>query len=317
MISREAAEKSIEKHLDAGRLRKIIINTSIVAWDNKVSDAQVEKWLQNFNGRYFKRVENERRLALWLLAHFSYYTQDNIRTLCRNLFYQYLHEKLSNQRGKDLKRALNDILENTLFVGLGNDSESGNNILYHFRQENQLAKTSFEINPNRNYENLVYIDDVTISGSQALDYINSRSIKAQNTYAAMLIATHDAVMALAGKPENSTHIKTIAGMMLDEREKAFSPSAYIFSDKRITEIKPIAEEFCYLYGQTAVEGWGYMEKYPLGYDNGQYMIGFEYNTPDNTLPIFWGTGNGWNPLFIRYPKIYSGEEYQLDGRKYY
>ena len=317
MSSREAAEQSIERQLDADRLRKIIINTSIVAWGNKISDAQVEKWLLNFNGRFFKRVENERRLALWLLAHFSYYTQENIRVLCRNLFYQYLHEKLSDQKGEDLTSALNNILKNTLFVGLGNDSESGNNILYHFRQENQLAKTSFEIHQGKNYENLVYIDDVTISGSQALDYIKSRNIKAQNTYAAMLIATNDAIRALAGKPESPTHIKTISGMILDEREKAFSPSAYIFSDKRITEIKPIAEEFCRFYGRIAVAGWDYMEKYPLGYDNGQYMISLEYNTPDNTLPVFWGTGNGWNPLFIRYPKIYSGKEYQLDDRKYY
>ena len=212
---------------------------------------------------------------------------------------------------------INNIISNTLFVGLGNDSESGNNILYHFRQENQLAKTCFEINAESNYENLVYIDDVTISGSQALQYIKSRNIKAQNTYAAMLIATNDAIRALNGKPECPTQIKTISGMILDEREKAFSPSAYIFSDKRITEIKPIAEEFCRFYGEMAVAGWDYMEKHPLGYDNGQYMIGLEYNTPDNTLPIFWGTGNGWNPLFIRYPKIYSGKEYQLDGRKYY
>ena len=60
-----------------------------------------------------------------------------------------------------------------------------------------------------------------------------------------------------------------------------------------------------------------MENYPLGYDNGQYMLGFEYNTPDNTLPIFWGMGDGWVPLFKRYQKIYNGKEYLLDARKYY
>lgn len=317
MISKETAEQIIENHLDAERLRKIIINTSIIAWGNKISDAQIEKWLHNFDGKYFAKVENERRLALWLLAHFAYYTQDDVRVLCKNLYNQYLHEKLSGYKIKDLANALKGIIENTLFVGLGNDSESGNNILYHFRQENQLAKTSFEINSKKTYENLVYIDDVTISGSQALEYINSRNIKAHNTYAAMLIATKDAIDTLAGSSENPNNIKTISSMILDERDQAFSASAYAFSEKKIKEIKPIAKEFCKAYGQVAVTGWNYMESHPLGYKNGQYMIGFDYNTPDNTLPIFWGTGNGWFPLFKRYPKIYVGKEFQLDGRKYY
>lgn len=317
MNERETAERIIEKYLDAVRLRKIIINTSIIAWKNKISDAQIEKWLSNFDGSYFKKVENEKRLALWLLAHFSYYTQDDVRELCKNLFHQYLHEKLKDYKGDNLQYSLNQILENTLFVGLGNDSESGNNILYHFRQENQLAKTSFDINPSTGYENLVYIDDVTISGSQAFNYIKSRNIAAENTYAAMLIATRDAIDTLMDTSKGLSSVRTISSMILDERDRAFSASAYAFSDKRVREIKPIAEDFCRFYGKRAVAGWDYMESYPLGYQNGQYMIGFDYNTPDNTLPIFWGTGSGWMPLFIRYPKVYSGKEYVLDGRKYY
>lgn len=317
MISRETAEQIIEKHFDANRLKTIIIKTSVVAWKNIITDKQIEKWLQNFNGRYFANIENERRLALWLLAHFSFYTQNDVRVLCKNLFNQYLHEKLRDYKGKDLTYALNEILSNTLFVGLGNDSESGNNILYHFRQENQLAKGSFDLNLEKTYENLVYIDDVTISGSQALDYINSRNLKARNTYVAMLIATKRAINILEGLPENPNPIKTISCIILDERDQTFSTSAYVFSDKRIAKIKPIAQEFCKIYGQIAVTGWDYMESHPLGYKNGQYMIGFDYNTPDNTLPIFWGTGKDWNPLFTRYPKIYGGKEYQLDARKYY
>lgn len=54
----------------------------------------------------------------------------------------YLHEKLQEYTVMKLADAINNILTDTLFVGLGNDSESGNNILYHFRQENLLAKGS-------------------------------------------------------------------------------------------------------------------------------------------------------------------------------
>lgn len=314
MISKREAEEIIAEHLDTKRLKRIIRNTSVVAWKNEISDEKIENWINNFDGSYFENVENERKLALWLLAHFSYYTMDDVRILCRNLFNQFLHEKLSNDKDIDLKQAINDIIGNTIFIGLGNDSESGNNILYYFRQENLLSKKSFEIDTGRIYENLVYVDDVTISGEQALKYIKTRNIKAKNTYAAVLIATEDAITNLK---ESDLNVKPISTMILDQRDRAFSDSAYAFSEKRITQIRETAQEFCRLYGKRAVKDCGYMAGYPLGFDDGQYMISFEYNTPDNTLPIFWGTGNGWIPLFKRYPKIYREKEYVLDGRKYY
>jgi len=44
---------------------------------------------------------------------------------------------------------------------------------------------------------------------------------------------------------------------------------------------------------------------PLGYANGQYTFGFFYNTPDNTLPLFWSSNAQWIPLMKRYEKIYG------------
>jgi hypothetical protein len=50
--------------------------------------------------------------------------------------------------------------------------------------------------------------------------------------------------------------------------------------------------------------------YPLGYRNGQLLVGFHHNTPDNTLPIVWKDdircrGRPWEPVFRRYWKRYS------------
>ena len=70
----------------------------------KISDVQIEKWLGNFSGRYFESVESEKKLALWLLAHFTYYTYDDVRILYRNIFNQYLHEKLYGYKGDNLAR---------------------------------------------------------------------------------------------------------------------------------------------------------------------------------------------------------------------
>ena len=145
MVDKREAEQIIAECLDSDRLKRIIRNTSIVAWQKEISEDKIDEWLKNFDGSYFENVENEKKLALWLLAHFSYYTMEDVRILCKKLYDQYIHEKLCSCTGTDLSKDINDIIKNTIFVGLGNDSESGNNILYYFRQENNLCKENFEI----------------------------------------------------------------------------------------------------------------------------------------------------------------------------
>ena len=255
MVDKREAEQIIAECLDSDRLKRIIRNTSIVAWQKEISEDKIDEWLKNFDGSYFENVENEKKLALWLLAHFSYYTMEDVRILCKKLYDQYIHEKLCSCTGTDLSKDINDIIKNTIFVGLGNDRESGNNILYYFRQENNLCKENFEIDTNKTYENLVYVDDVTISGEQALKYIQSRKINAKNTYVAVMIATDDAIKNLN---KSRKKVKPIATMILDQRDKAFSDATYVFSDKRIREIRTIAQEFCELYGKKAVFVYGIM-----------------------------------------------------------
>ena len=50
-----------------------------------------------------------------------------------------------------------------------------------------------------------------------------------------------------------------------------------------------------------------MKSHPLGFADGQHLFGFYYNTPDNTLPIFWCKSPNWSPAFVRYGKVYGIE----------
>ena len=50
---------------------------------------------------------------------------------------------------------------------------------------------------------------------------------------------------------------------------------------------------CLQYGKMAYP------KAPLGFDDGQLLIGFSHNIPDNTVPIIWSTENEWNGIFPR------------------
>ena len=59
----------------------------------------------------------------------------------------------------------------------------------------------------------------------------------------------------------------------------------------------------------------YMKEFPLGYNHDQQMLGFYYNTPDNTLPIFWCDEN-WISVFLRYNKIYGKGKVEFDDEQY-
>lgn len=311
-------KKIINDYLDEERLNRIVLDTSIISWNYLLKEHQISSWLENFSGKFLGDPLVEKKLALWLLAHFTFYTLDDIRILCKEIFRKYIHLKLI-ERGEqfdNLKDDVNSIIKNTLFLGLGNDSESGNNILYYFRQENELAKGSFEIKKEK-YDNIVYIDDVTISGSQATTYMGTNRLEANNIYIATLLATEKAKIDLSKVKIGNSKIKVLSAITLDSRDKAFDSETHIFSDDKIKGLQDLVKKFCIFYGDIAIKGYDDMKGYPLGYDNGEYLIGFEYNTPDNTLPIFWGEGDGWQPLFKRYHKVYSGKEWEIDERKYY
>ena len=61
MVDKREAERIIADCLDADRLRRIIRNTSIVAWQKEISEEKIDEWLQNFVGGYFENVENEKK----------------------------------------------------------------------------------------------------------------------------------------------------------------------------------------------------------------------------------------------------------------
>jgi len=89
---------------------------------------------------------------------------------------------------------------------------------------------------------------------------------------------------------------------LDSSFKVFDKDSRYF----VRSPSPIDKDFtklmCMTYGAKLVPSA------PLGYKDGQLLIGFHHNTPDNTLPIIWydeDTGPPWTPIFRRYPKIYG------------
>ncbi len=306
-----AIVEHIKEKLESEKLKDLISKTSIIAWNAEMPETKINEWLQNFDGTALGDIEAEKKLALWILLHFVFYTDNEVRVLCKSIYNEYIHHKLIEYKSNgfltkfNLREKAKYIIQNTLFIALGNDSESGANILYFFRQENKLPKHAFDITFSNDFENIVFIDDVTISGEQATKYIKKyNAINRQNTYLLTFMATKASIKHFSFL---SKDIKLIHSILLDERAKIFSESSYVFSNEETKKIMSAAEKMCHVYGKSILEHHYYMAEHPLGFDNGQYLFGFYYNTPDNALPVIWCDLNGWKPAFKRYDKIVREE----------
>jgi hypothetical protein len=284
---------------EAEMFRQIMVTVE-AAWQNNLSRHQVERWLSNFKGEVFD-IAYERQLALWLLCNFVFYNDREVRHLCRTAFREFLHFTLStipSEATDDLEEAANHILDNTRFYHLGRAGESGGYVLYFFRQENNLGTSSFLTQPDKlpsNVDTIVFVDDVVLSGDQADRYLKRTTVGYDGDKRKILLAffsTDEAERLL-----RKNNITVITCIKLDERCRCFSAESNVFVHHPLdlNNCRKMAE----IYGARL------KSDDPLGYSNGQYAFGFHYNTPDNTLPIFWSENGGWIPVMKRYDKIYG------------
>lgn len=151
----------------ASDLLKQIMVTVDVAWRNELDYSTINNWLSNFTGEALGDKDKEQNLALWLLYNFTYYNDEEIKHLCKLCLKKYIHETIT-----EISPSIDEIkkiLKHSRFLPLGKSSESGAYLLYLFRQQNDLPVSFFEsdnmIDPD---DNVVVIDDMTLSGEQAL-----------------------------------------------------------------------------------------------------------------------------------------------------
>lgn len=308
-------------------LNKIqVLNETI--WEHRTRMPEVTSWLSNF-GDSTPDAANEQLHALYLLSNFMYFGSRPMRELMKALFrdlYKYpviADIRRSNADTTDsalIESLFHQELHRTRFIGIGNPSESGCHLLYYFRQENGLPKSLF-IHSHQIFERYgrtgpvalrspdvkryVFIDDLCGSGTQAIQYsediledLKHNSPDAIAAYC-VLFATADGLK----KVKDDTKFDSVQAIFeLDDSFKCFGPRSRYFTGAGRAIDAAFAQAVCQRYG------FRLWSQHPLGYDDGQMLIGFHHNIPDNTLPIIWHTGSSaapWRPIFRRYPKLYS------------
>jgi hypothetical protein len=303
------------------------------AWDDEVRWSDVAAWAQNFIGNAAPR-QDEELYALFALSRFMYFsrrlTREMLKALYRDHFeaptMQRIRRNFKGTRDVSLlRKQYQDQLAATRFVGLGNPAESGAHLLYVFRQVNSLPKdyfadllSAFASRPSRtrfgevvyqirdaSVNRIVFFDDIVGSGTQARQYLSGelKKIRAGDPNFELsflaLFATTEGLERL-NAPELFDGRATCL-FELDSSFRAFSGDARYFADSppwfNAMDFQAMARQ----YGASLQPRW------PVGYKDGQLLLAFAHNTPDNTLPIFWDQGarTPWAPIFPRFDKKYA------------
>jgi hypothetical protein len=301
-----------------------------IIWEGRCNAPEVKRWLANFGGGVLNDPDVERLHALHLLSHLSYFGIREIRELLkamyRDLFrYPIVQEiRAANGWTRDavvIERLFEQEVLATRFVGMGNPAESGTHLLYYFRQVNRLPKDLF-VSENRlltesarsgnalfnpgNLRHVVFIDDFCGSGTQSVQY--SRGILsdlqhvAQQTGQAidlMYLVLFGASAGLAHARAHSSFDTIAAVHEFDNSFKVFCPDSRIFRKCPPGVSQQQSEEMARAYGLQLEPAQ------PLGYLDGQLLLAFHHNIPDNSLPILWSDNPQlpWESILRREPKV--------------
>ena len=308
---------------------------SQLAWDGECPWPVVQRWVEQFDGSSGCPEAYEREEMLFLLSNFIYFgvggTRGLLRSLYRDIFLYRLIEKVRKKNAHTTDRvvvnsAVQAEVTRTRFLPLGNPSESSSHLLYYFRQENGLRKRLFcsavdvldyTANPPRlRYPKVVryvLIDDFSGSGTQATRFgkrvVTPIKVIAQRLEANVevdyyvLVATKCALehvrSARMGSGSGARIFDHVGCVFeLTEEYRAFSSGSLFYQDQHRDShaVKRIAKTY----------GKRLNPRHPLGYKDGQLVLGFRHNVPNNTIPIFSSTGRRntpWISPFPRYPKL--------------
>lgn len=242
-------------------------------FDQQIKPDQYAEWLDQFD-------EPDRAVIEHLVERFRYYSVSRVSEAMRRLY-----AAIVAQAGVDPERLR--------FIPVGYVAKSGSAIAYYFRKQNKLKEdaflTSADVGAFDEDDSLVpvLIDDFIGSGHQSIQVVDELRAAAP-TYTGKIIFA--VVVALERGLEvlrADLNVHPIAADTVSDSELPFSEVSEIFpSEAERDRAKQVLAKY----------GARLYPKYPLGYADGQCLIGFFYSTPNNTLPIFWSTDDGWIPL---------------------
>lgn len=246
----------------------------------------LEAWLEQFD------CDGDRALALRLLEQVRLFTLPDVRHAL-----QGLHRRLAAEPGFNPSR--------TRYTSFA-EGKSGGLIQYFYRTSNYLhhrlgvdwsdltAPLAEGVGKSPPPDTLIIVDDTIGTGREAAWYFEQAAPALgrwrRKCFLALVGFREGVEMLAQAAPDVEVHCAEV-------HEKLFDPRHTTFTDAEKHDIA----DFLRRYGERVypTSRYGAIAT-PFGYRDGQALLAYFYNTPSNTLPIFWSVENGWKPILARF-----------------
>lgn len=247
----------------------------------KEYDTKIDKWLNQFE-------ESEKDIILELLKHFKYYTSRKLNKAVINLYQTFIETYGENADKvvfipvhKDFGVGFSDEFFNKFWIS-NNIKDSAEKNIYQLLEQ------------GNNFDKIAILDDYSGSGKtikRTIQKCIDLNLKCKDTIFYVLVIQISISACERIKNFAKDQGIEIRIINLKTEEKAFENESIFtrdVSDKKKDEYFRI----CINHNIN--------KEYILGFDKTQALISFKYNTPNNTLGIFWSEGDDFFAIFKRH-----------------
>lgn len=262
-----------------------IIYKKVGEWEQKGHRKElllkIENWLNQFD-------DEEKPEMLALLLHFDYYSQNKLPVAV-----QTLYQKFANIcNSKDVVFAKIEKEKVTSFSSIFFSSFWYHNNLYDYTTDNLKGVIQQEKFPT----SIVIVDDYFGTGNSMITYLGellqlNPNLVNKNLYIITLQGSYigkNNIEEYALKNNlNLTIISNKHSKKAFEQDNIYTGENAVFHRKKYANI----------YNKRNQN-----EKYRFGYEEIEALVSFYYNTPNNTLGLFWQNITNFRALFHRHNK---------------
>jgi len=264
----------------------------------QVGPSHVRAWLDQFENN------NERRIAFKLLQNVKFYGESKVREKLR-----IIHDTIKREVIHSVK-AGERVRKDLLISAFGELSKSGATYVRMYASENGITSHSVKsytelrksLLADESIKAIVFIDDIVASGGTVIECLSKLSEDLGEILSAReILVVIGFICGVAEGIEKANKFIEEANFdfkiilracdVLDSSHKAFNIGSSIFEETEKLAALAMARKY----------GARLQGSHPLGYQDGQLLVVFKDNCPNNTLPIIWSGSSSpkWVPLFKR------------------
>ena len=272
------------------------------SWSVTLPADEVIKWMMQFDNSDFD-------LAFRIVKNLNVIGFEDLKNA--------LHVAYGKLERKSIDKGTKISNRNTLFAGIGDGGKSGAMISYNFRLTNELSEENFLDDDSLKHleagriENIVLVDDIISSGTQAVGEIKKLTetlipLGVKNFFLLTAVGMKEGI----SKIEDETNAFVFSAFEYDINDTVQSYDSEFYKGLDFAARVSLKERLEY-YGKIC------NPKNPFGFGNVGGLVVFYYNTPNSTIPVIWGFLNSWIPLFKRGTRVNGIDSYykQFDNLK--